>query len=155
MKSHCLGGDARTQKRKSLNLSQAKPFPPGPQSAMAEKISSSFFWLLVLLPLPLAQEGRHWEPEPPRRLGSAVLGWPSTAPGSVRRLLPVQSLAQLSVVVAKLNLKAKGLYLETYTQDRKESSILFLSPCKKCKEVQEGVRKTSSPFASLRIHFFN
>lgn len=91
----------------------------------------------------------------PSKLSLAALGWPSPALGSARQLYPVRSLAQLSALAAKLNLKAKGLYLETSIQDRKESLILFLSPCKRCKELQKGERKTSSPFALLRSPFFN
>lgn len=60
------GGDASKQKLKSFHLSWAKLFAPGPQRAAAAKISSSCFWLPVLLPLPSAQEGRHWEPELPQ-----------------------------------------------------------------------------------------
>lgn len=103
----------------------------GLKRAEAAKISSSCFWLPVLLPLPSAQEGRRQEPEPHGRLSLAALGWPNLALASGRQLFPAQSLAQLSAVAAKLKLKAKVLYLEMYIQERKKSLIFFLKSTQK------------------------
>lgn len=136
------GGDAR--KQKSFHLSWAKPLAPGCKRAMAGNSSSCFIFAGPPT-LPAAQEDRCWEPEPCSRVSLSALGWPSPTLGFMRQLSTVQSMAQLSAGASKLSLKAKGLYLEMYDQDRKESLFLFLSPCKRCRKLQEGVRKTCTP----------
>lgn len=133
------GGDAR--KQKSFHLYWAEPFAPGPQRAMAGSLSSCFIFAGPPTSAT-AQEHRHWEPEPCSRVS---LGWPSPTLGSMKQLSTVQSMAQLLAVPSKLSLKAKELYLEMYGQDRKESLFLFLSACKRCRNVQEGARKTCTP----------
>lgn len=109
------------------------------------EVLQTVLFLLVLLPLPPAQEERCWEAEPLSRVSLGALGWPSPTLGSVSWFSTVQSLAQLSAVPSKLSLRAKGLYLKMYGHDRKESLFLFLSPCKKFRKLQEGVRKTCTP----------
>lgn len=137
------GGDARKQ-------SWALPFAPGPQRATAGSSSNCF--IFAGPPISATSTERQvLGTSAPQWVSLGALGWPSPTLDSLSQLSTVQSLKQLSAVPSKLSLKAKGLYLEMYGQDRKESLFLFLSPCKRCRKIQEGVRKTCTPLLCQKI----
>lgn len=79
------GWDARKQKLKSFHLSWAKPFAPGPQKAVAAKISSSCLFGCQSSYLCHQHRKRGAENQGPlTRLCLAARVWPSPAPGYAR-----------------------------------------------------------------------
>lgn len=130
---------------KAFHLYWEKPFASRPQRAAAAKVSSSCFWLLVLLALPYGQEGRCRGTELPTGLDFALPG----------RLDPAWGLARPAAGTAELSLEARSC-TGRRTLSLTKTACFYSSVCVGgSREPQEGERNASSSVVLFRSPSFN